>query len=135
MIFYIILITVAATVVIGGIAGLSAVMQRKIGGTTALNPDVIYSGAANHFLNGESVGGGLYLMNDKVLFKSHKLNIQNHELLLDINEVAEVHFYNTLGIIPNGLEIRTTNGKVEKFVVYKRKIWKQKIDKLGNNNI
>lgn len=96
---------------------------------------VIYSGVANHFLNYESVGGKLYLVPDKLWFKSHKLNIQNHELLLDINEIEEVRFYNTWGLIPNGLEIKTTNGRVEKFVVYKRKTWKQEIDKLRNNKV
>lgn len=126
---------VAASIVIISAILLVVSLFRKIKFTSLSNRSLIYSGAANHFLNGESVGGGLYLTNDKLLFKSHKLNFQNHELLLDINKIAEVCFCNTLGIIPNGLEIRTTNGDIEKFVVYRRATWKQQIDRLRNNDI
>jgi|GEM_PF-2484673 len=127
---YIILIVVVIVLIVCIIAMLSVFMQRKVVETSSTNSDIIYSGAANHFLNGEGVGGGLYLTNGKILFRSHKLNIQNHELALNLADIAEVRFYNTLGLIPNGLEVITANGRVEKFVVYKRKIWKQQIEAL-----
>jgi GYF domain 2 len=94
------------------------------------NDAVIHSGKANHFLHGESVGGTLYLYQQKLQFKSHSLNIQNHDSDFELKQIEEVFFYNTLGLVPNGLAIRLLNGNVEKFVVYKRKEWKKEIDNL-----
>jgi hypothetical protein len=91
---------------------------------------VLYAGAANHFLHGEGVGGKLYLLHNRLQFKSHRFNVQNHELQLDMDNIKNVSFYNTLGLIPNGLKIETTTGKTEKFVVNNRKQWKDEIIKM-----
>ena len=40
---------------------------------------VIFSGPANHFLNWEGTGGKLFLLKDKLWFKSHRFNLQNNE--------------------------------------------------------
>ncbi|MDN3581978.1 hypothetical protein [Mucilaginibacter flavus] len=104
----------------------SKIVKRQ----TAIDGDmdgVLYSGAANHFINKEAAGGKLYLLNNKLHFKSHRFNIQNHQLDIAITDIAEVGFYNTLGLVPNGLLISTHDGRQEKFVVNYRKIWKQEI--------
>lgn len=62
---------------------------------------IIHSGGANHFVKSEAVGGKLYLLTDKLQFKSHGFNIQNHEQIIDIKHIKEVTFYNTLGLVPN----------------------------------
>jgi hypothetical protein len=101
------------------------------------NPEgksIIHSGGANHFLNGEAVGGKLYLFIDKLQFQSHNFNIQNHSQILEINEIKEVTFFNTLGLIPNGLSILTADGKTEKLVVNNRRLWKKEIEKRIINN-
>jgi hypothetical protein len=90
---------------------------------------IIHSGKANHFKNIEAVGGNLYLFADKLRFKSHSINIQNHELIINLNQIKEVSFFNSLGLVPNGLAIKTIDGKTEKFVVNGRKVWKNEIDK------
>jgi hypothetical protein len=104
--------------------------KRKIDVQTDNQGPVIYDGGANHFLNGEAVGGKLFLMNDKLRFKSHRFNIQNHELVMNMAHVKQVSFYNLAGIIANGLEITLDNGKTEKFVVNKRDVWKDMIEKV-----
>ena len=124
------LIVIASIVVIGAIIMLAAMLQRKIKLTSSPSSSVIYSGAANHFLNGESVGGKLFLTNNQLRFKSHKFNIQNHEMQLDIHDIKEVRFYNMLGVIRNMLEVETNNGNTERFVVNNRAGWKSEIDKL-----
>ena len=91
---------------------------------------VVRSEGANHFINCEAVGGRLYLLTDKLQFQSHRFNIQNHELIIEIEQIKDVSFYNTLGLIPNGLTITTLNGKKEKFVVSNRRFWKEEIEKL-----
>jgi hypothetical protein len=97
---------------------------------------IIHSGAANHFINGEAVGGRLYLLTDRIQFKSHNFNISNHELKIDLEQIQQMNFFNTLGLIPNGFEIQTLNGRIEKFVVDGRKQWREEIEKLktGHNN-
>jgi hypothetical protein len=57
---------------------------------------IVHSGGANHFINGEAVGGKLYLLTDKLQFQSHGFNIQNHGQIIDLEEITEVGFYNTL---------------------------------------
>jgi uncharacterized membrane protein (UPF0136 family) len=94
---------------------------------------LIYSGDANHNVKLEGVGGKLYLFSNKLQFQSHKLNIQSHGLIIEITQIEKVAIYNTLGLIPNGLVITTTEGKTEKFVVNDRKVWKAEIEKLLTN--
>ncbi|MDP9082000.1 MAG: hypothetical protein M3O71_31685 [Bacteroidota bacterium] len=108
----------------------SKIIQRQT--NIAINSDesIIFAGGANHFLNGEAVGGKLYLLNDKLYFKSHKFNAQNHELQIAIDGIRGVSFYNLFGVINRGLEIQTTTGSEEKFVVYNRDKWKTAIEKI-----
>ena len=92
--------------------------------------EVIHSGGANHVMKGEAVGGKLYLLNDSLQFQSHGFNFQNHGLTIPIHEITQVKFYNTLGLVPNGLVIGLLNGKTEKFVVNGRKLWLEKVEGL-----
>ena len=91
---------------------------------------IVRSGGANHFINSEAVGGKLYLLKDKLQFQSHGFNIQNHGQIIDLEQIKEVSFYNTLGLIPNGLAITTLDGQTEKFIVGGRRLWKKGIEKL-----
>lgn len=91
---------------------------------------VVMDGGANHFLNGEAVGGKLYLTHDQLRFKSHKFNIQNHELLMNVHDIKQVGFYNIAGIIRNGIQVTMNTGKTEKFVVNKREQWVSEIEKV-----
>jgi hypothetical protein len=94
--------------------------------------EIILSCGANHFKNREAVGGKLYLLTDKLQFKSHNFNIQNHGLEIPLVQISQTRFFNTLGLIPNGLEILTNDGRIEKFVVSDRKKWSEEIEKNKN---
>ncbi len=95
--------------------------------------DLLYAEPANHFLNNEGVGGKLYLLVGKLIFKSHHFNIQNHTLEIPLDQISSVQFYNSLKIIPNGLSLVLTNGKTEKFVVHNRQMWKAQIESAMND--
>lgn len=84
-----------------------------------IDGEVCYHCLANHFLWIEGVGGHLFITNDKIIFKSHSLNIQNHTMEIMLKDVVEVKTYNNLWIIPNGLEI-VQKEKTDKFVVNSR---------------
>lgn len=96
---------------------------------------IIHCEGANYFVNGEAIGGKLYLLTDKIQFQSHTLNIQNQGQIINIEQIKEVRFYNTFGLIPNGLAITTQSGRTEKFVVNNRRLLKEEIEKLINKNI
>ncbi|MCD7973074.1 MAG: GYF domain-containing protein [Candidatus Azobacteroides sp.] len=123
----------------GTIAGLEGIFPPSLPGAakieTTFHPNgaeeiIIYKGPANHYVNIEARGGTLYLTTKRLRFLPHALNIQQQEFEASLNEIREVGFRNSLGIVPNGLTITLDNGRVEKFVVSKRKIWKEEIEKL-----
>ncbi len=108
-------------------------IQNQTQITIEEDQSVIKMGVANHFRKAEAVGGRLYLLNDCIRFKPHKLNFQNHELEIALHDVSKITTFNSLGLIPNGIKIHTFKGGEEKFVVTGRKDWLERFDKLGLN--
>lgn len=90
---------------------------------TGPDENVLFETPANHCKGIEAVGGKLYLTNKRLVFKSHKLNIQNHELSIPLNEIKDAGRHKTLGIVNNGLTITTIDDNTEKFVVEQVENW------------
>jgi hypothetical protein len=89
--------------------------------------EILYDDSANRFKGKEAVGGWLFLTIEEIIFKPHGLNMQNQEAVIPLNTILEISKVNTLGIIPNGILIKTSENDVERFVVNNRKIWIQRI--------
>ena len=85
--------------------------------------NALFCGGANHFKNGEAVGGKMALLNNGVVFKSHKINIQRHELHIPLTDIIACTTYNILNVFPTGLKITLANGDTERFVVNHRDEW------------
>ncbi|HEY6154725.1 MAG TPA: hypothetical protein VIW07_13375 [Candidatus Udaeobacter sp.] len=96
--------------------------------------EVVWQGPANHFFNGEGVGGWLYLTTRRLFFRSHAVNIQRHETNLLLADIAEATPRLTAGFIPNGLLVRTASGAEERFVVDGRKRWCSEITNAKKRN-
>ncbi len=98
----------------------------------ALEPgeDIVFQTGANHFKGIEGVGGKLYLTNKRLVFKSHKLNIQNHELSIDLDEIKKVERSKTVGLVDNGLTVTSGDNKMDKFVVENAEEWVEKMSSL-----
>jgi hypothetical protein len=94
---------------------------------TLPDENIVFQTPANHFKGAESVGGRLYLTTKRLVFKSHKLNIQNHELSINLTEIANINRYNVLGVIKNGLKVSLKNNQIEKFVVEQADEWIKKM--------
>lgn len=92
---------------------------------------ILFETGANHFKGIEGVGGKLYLTNKRLLFKSHKYNIQNHELSIPLSNIESVGRYRTFGITNNGISITSTGHSIEKFVVQRPEKW---TNQLATNN-
>lgn len=93
------------------------------------NELIILEKDANHFKGLEAVGGRIYLTNDRIVFKSHSLNIQNHEVSFLWTEINSTTRYTTLGLVNNGLELHLKNNTIEKFVVEDTEAMFQEINK------
>ncbi len=87
------------------------------------NETIVFETGANHFKGAEGVGGKLYLTNKRLVFRSHKFNIQNHELSINISELYKVKRHRTMGIVNNGLSVITTYNTIERFAVQQPDNW------------
>ncbi len=83
---------------------------------------VLHQGPANHFLGAESRGGWLTLTPTRLSFRSHGANFQNQPVDIPLSEIISAHPSRTLGVVPNGLKVKTRLG-TESYVVGGRKVW------------
>ena len=120
------LISGASGLVFGlSMARFMAVQRRRF---AQARPDftgepLLHDGPANHFLDGEGVGGWLFLTRERLLFRSHRFNLQRHELSIPLEQIAEVHPVRTARIFPNGLRLVIHSGREERFVVEAHRRW------------
>jgi hypothetical protein len=110
-------------------AGFMAIQRRRFSRARPefIGEQLLHDGPANHFLNGEGVGGWLFLTRERLLFRSHQFNVQRHELSVRLTEIAEVQPVRTARIFPNGLRLVTRSGKEERFVVGEHRRWHDEI--------
>jgi hypothetical protein len=83
---------------------------------------------ASYFKGIEGVGGKLVLTNERLIFKSHKMNIQNHEQMIFLRELGEL----SAAPMPevkayNVLVVRLTNGETYRFAVKQADRWIENI--------
>jgi len=67
--------------------------------------------AANLFRGPEAVGGRLQITTHKLFFLPHAVNIQRTPQEIDLKDITEVGPRNTLGLVPNGMYVRTKDGQ------------------------
>ena len=107
----------------------SGLIDKQTRITTEPGETILFDTLANHFKSIEGVGGKLYLTNKRLVFKSHKINFQKHQLSINLSDIQKVDRYRPLGIANNGLLIKTANNKTEKFVVEQREEWMDQLTK------
>lgn len=112
-------------------AAVSYYQGRKLASENPCVPgeELFKHGMANHGRRGEGVGGYLYLTDRRLLFKSHRFNIQNHDLSIPLEDISSVRPSLTMGLIPNGLQIFVV-GRKEHFVVSQRHDWIEQIERV-----
>jgi len=85
-------------------------------------------GSANLFRGFESVGGILFMTNKRLIFNSHKFNLQTGQTSIDYSEIKEITGRKTAKLFNNGVRIIDSNGKKYDFVVNEREIWIEQIN-------
>ena len=129
-----IVVSIIAGLIIGMLSGLSgAWLLARFGkskfvvdGTRIEIPPgetILLETPAAHFKGIEGVGGKLYLTDRRLVFKSHKLNLQSHLFEIDLTEIKDVNTYRPLGLNNNGLSITTAENNTERFVVEQVDQW------------
>lgn len=101
----------------------SKILEQNIKIDLDLGEKLIFESSANHFKGLEAVGGKLFLTDKRLVFKSHNLNIQNHQLIIKLNDIASIGRFKPLGLTNNGLFIIDKKEVTEKFVVEKLAEW------------
>jgi hypothetical protein len=103
--------------------------------TNPLRPGerVIKEGPANLQKSLETVGGKLYLTNQRLVFESHQINVQR-----GTTEVPLAHIHSSrpcwtkfLGVVPlfpNSLAVATQQGEEYRFVLFGRHAWSAAIE-------
>jgi hypothetical protein len=96
--------------------------------------NVVKEGLANLWKGKEAVGGKLYLTEQSLVHKGHKMNIQGGNVEINLKDIDHLEFYTNklfgLSIINNGLMVVDKGGNQYKFVVNKRDSWKDEIERL-----
>lgn len=90
-------------------------------------------GPANLFRGMEGVGGKMFLTNKKIIFKSHKINIQTGQTDIFYENITEINKRKTAKLIDNGIRIKTNDGNEFDFVVNEREHWIEKLNEKINN--
>ena len=96
------------------------------------NETPVKEGVANLQRGAETVGGKLYLTNQRLIFESTAFNIQIGATIVLLQDISETKpcwtkFLNLIPIAPNSLAVSTSDGE-RRFVLFGRKAWKVAID-------
>jgi GRAM domain len=105
-------------------------MNTKLNKNEQLQKD----GAANLQRGIESVGGKLYLTNQRLIFESHGFNVQRGATTIPVADIRTVKasWTKLLGLIPimpNSLTVTTSDGTNYSFVLLNRRKWATAIER------
>jgi hypothetical protein len=94
---------------------------------------LVKDGAANLQRGIETVGGWLYLTNQRLIFESHAFNILTGSTIIPLASITGARkcwtkFLNLIPLFPNSVAIATKEGKEYRFVMFSRQAWIDAID-------
>ncbi len=92
------------------------------------NEVLLKHGPANLQRDIETVGGNLYLTNQRLIFESHAFNVQCGTTLMPLSDIVSItkcwtKFLNLIPLLPNSLAVITTSGQEYRFVLFGRTAW------------
>ena len=94
------------------------------------NELVLKAGDSNYFIDDKSIDGKLILTNQRVYFKTKEENFDTYNLEILPDEIKEILFFNTMKILPNGLNIILKKGVNLKFKIGKRNSWGEALNRI-----
>ncbi len=106
----------------------SPVVAPALGKQITLLPEVgevLLEEGASHFKGREAVGGKLFLTEEKLIFKSHRFNIQNHTETFLLEKIQNVT------LVKDRLLTFDYEGKPHKFTIIKAEQWVERLSKFA----
>ncbi len=97
------------------------------------NEQIIKQGPANLQKGIETVGGKLYMTNQRLIFEAHKMNFQGDSTEITLSEIESVEkcwtkFLGFIPVMPNSLAVYTRSGQEYRFVLFGRGLWMEAIN-------
>lgn len=98
----------------------------------SVDESIVKEGKANLQRGFETVGGQLYLSNQRLIFEAHSFNIQTGSSVISLKNVTDVvtcwtKFLNLFPLMPNSIKVITKAGEEYRFVVFGRDEWLRSI--------
>ena len=95
--------------------------------------ELVKKGGGNLQKGVETVGGFLYLTNQRLIFEAHAINIQGGNTIIDLSDIDSTEkcwtkFLNVIPLMPNSLAVHTKTGDEYRFVLFGRSAWQEKIN-------
>ena len=92
------------------------------------NENLFREGTANLQRGAETVGGWLFLTDQRLFFQSHSFNVQTGATDIPLSQVRGTRlcwtkFLGLIPLLPNSLAVTLANGVEHRFVVFGRKEW------------
>ncbi len=84
------------------------------------NEVVVKAGDSAYYADSGKVGGKLILTNQRIYFKASNGYTGKYDLEIIPGEILEVIFFNTMKILPTGLNVVMKSGEERKFSLKKR---------------
>jgi hypothetical protein len=88
---------------------------------------IVKEGGAKHFKGLEAVGGRLVLTDSRLVFASHRFNIQVHEEAYPLAQIVAVEPRRGISLVGDGMAVILADGREERFVVFGRRDWMARI--------
>ncbi len=82
---------------------------------------LLFESNANLLKKFKAIGGKLIFTDSRLIFETDSLDLETGLISINNNKIKDVKSVNTLGIIPNGIELELESGEKFRFAVWKRK--------------
>jgi hypothetical protein len=101
------------------------------------NEQILKQGSASLQKGIETVGGKLYLTNQRLIFEAHKINIQGGVTEIGLSDIQSsrkcwTKLAGILPLLPNALAVITSKGKEYHFTLFGRVAWAFAIEEVKN---
>jgi hypothetical protein len=89
---------------------------------------IVMQEGASHIIKGEDVGGMLFLTDKSLIFQSHTFSLRKHQLILPLDEFADVEIAELYGHVKSGIKVTLVSGQIEKFRMKSFERWAERLD-------
>ena len=96
-----------------------------------INEQAFYDGGASYIMDKVSIGGWMYMFDERLCFLSHKINVHVGQIIIPYQDIYSV----TKGRKWRRITIKTKDGKCGEFVVNEADEWVDMLQKKISNNL